>query len=241
MNRGVGLGILVTLAFTMSIATTQVLAGAGSAPPQAPGGTPGPPNQGPTPTATWMPGEGYSPPPDAGQSGGPGNAQSSAQSGLHGKASIYRGTISALTASSLTLTLADASSISLVLTQETRIRIPGPRAQGDTLLVGMHVAAQAMDDSSGSQVVRSVIAIPGQPALAHRVGTVTAYIPGSSITIRAPDGSQYTFALMADTPILPADRAGALDVESHVTIIAPRDTSVLSWTAPGIVVHPPQS
>lgn len=240
MNRSVVLGILVTLVLSLSIATTQVLAGAGSAPPQAPGGTPGPPDQGPTPTGTWMPGEGYGPPPNAGQPGGPANAQSNAQSGLHGKPSIYRGTISALTASSLTLTLADASSLSLVLTPETRIRVPGPKAQGDTLLVGMHVVAHAIDDGSGSQVVRSVMAIPGQPALAHRVGTVTAYSANSSITIRAQDESLYTFALTADARILPADRAATLAVGSRVTIIAPRDTSVLGWTATGIVVHPPQ-
>ena len=168
----------------------------------------------------------------------PGGTPGAPLQGLHGKPTIYRGTLSALDATSLTLTLADGSSITLGLTPDTKIRVPGPKAQGEKLLVGMHVVVQAIADANNNMVARSVMAIPGRPTLAHRVGTVTAYAAGSSITILATDGSSNTFALTADTKILPPGLAAELAVDSRVTIIAPRDVSALGWTATGIVVHP---
>lgn len=90
-------------------------------------------------------------------------------------------------------------------------------------------------------VARAIIAIPGKPTIVHRVGTVTEYTPGISITILAVDGNTYPFTFTADTRILPADRAVELAVGSRVTVIAPRDPGALSWTATGIVVHPATS
>jgi hypothetical protein len=138
----------------------------------------------------------------------------------------------------LTLTLADGASVTIGLTPETRIRVPGPNAQGDRLLVGMQVVAQTIADVNNNLLARSVMAVPGKPARVHRVGTVTGYAPGSSITIQSTDGNSYTFALGADTRILPAERASLLAVGSRVTIIAPRDPSSPAGTAAGIVVHP---
>jgi hypothetical protein len=225
---------MFTIALNLFIGTTVALAGNQASEPRAPGGTPGAPNQAPTPAGTQQPGPGM------GQ--GPGNlpgSQATAQAGMHGKPTIYRGTLSALDASSLTITLEDGTSVVIGITGETRVRVPGPQAQGDTLLVGMHVVVQARADANGNLVARSIMAIPGQPTLTHRVGTVTAYVPGSSVSILASDGQSYTFALTADTKLLPAGLADTLDVDSRVTVIAPRDVSVLGWTATGIVVHPP--
>ena len=172
-----------------------------------------------------------------GPQGTPG-AQATQHAGIHGKHQNYRGTIAALSSSNLTLTLKDGSSVSLSLTADTRIRIPGHKNAGASLQVGMQAMAQAIADGNGNLIAVAVMAIPGKPTRVHRVGTVTAYSPGGSITIQASDGNTYTFNLTADTKTLPAERAGDLAVGSRVTIIAPRDPSSLSSTATGIVVHP---
>jgi hypothetical protein len=190
---------------------------------QAPGGTPGPPGGAATP--------------GGGPATSPGE-QATAHAGLRGKPTLYRGTITALDAAGLTLTLGDGTSVSIGLTAETKIRVPGPNAQGDTLLVGMQVAAWAQTDANGNMIARAVMVIPGKPVTAHRVGTVTEYAAGASITILAVDGNAYTFLLTADTKFLPAERAAELAVGSRVTVIAPRDPAALGWTAAGIVVHP---
>ncbi|HET6847197.1 MAG TPA: DUF5666 domain-containing protein [Anaerolineales bacterium] len=229
------------IAISLLSGTTRALAGGALAEPNAPGGTPGAPNQGTTPTGTLEPGQMHGPPSNPGQ-GMPQNtpgAQATAQAGQHGKPTIYRGTLSAVDASSLTLTLVDGTSVTIAITPETHIRVPGPQAQGDTLVVGMHLVVQAREDSNGNLVARSIMAIPGQPTLTHRVGTVTAYAAGSSLSILAADGQTYSFALTADTKLLPAGLADTLAVDSRVTVIAPRDVSALGWTATGIVVHPP--
>jgi hypothetical protein len=166
-------------------------------------------------------------------------AQATAHAGLHGKPQILRGTISDVQASSITLTLADGSSVPVGITPQTKIHVPGPQSAGDTLVIGMRAVVMAFNDPNGGGLVaRMVIAIPGQPVRAHRVGTVTEYTAGSSITIQAKDGKLYTFALTADTKILPEERAADLAVGSVVTVIAPRVPSSTGWTARGIVVHP---
>ncbi len=95
------------------------------------------------------------------------------------------------------------------------------------LVVGV-LATQAFTSSADAQ---------GLPIALH-VGWVTAYTPGSSITIQGHNGSLATFSLTANTKILPASRAGELAVGSRVTILARRDPSIHGWIAFGIVVHP---
>jgi hypothetical protein len=225
MNKTVIFGALLVLALSFVLTTTHAQAVA----PRAPGGTPGPPG------APGTPGGGQ--PTGTGPQTTPG-AQATAHAGLRGKPTIYRGTISVVDATSLTLTLGDGTSVIVGLTSDTKIRVPGPNAQGDTLLVGMQVVVWVQTDANGNMVARAVMAIPGKPVTAHRVGTVTEYTPGLSITIMAVDGNAYTFGLTAETKILPAERAGELAVGSRVTVIAPRDPAALGWTAAGIVVHP---
>lgn len=231
------LSALVIAALGMASATSPATAAAGL---PAPGGTPGAPPLVGTPTGTLQTGQGNGPPANVGQPAGLGGqntpgAQATAVAGPHGQPTIYRGTISLVDATSLSLTLGDGSPINIGLTSGTRIKVPGPKAQGDTLLIGMQVVVQTIADSSSNPVARSVLAIPAQPSLAHRVGKVTAYAASSSITILSVDGNSYTFVLTADTRILPAGASVALD--ALVTVIAPRDPAGLGWTATGIVVH----
>ena len=157
----------------------------------------------------------------------------------HGKHEHFKGIVTAVDSASLTLTLRDGSSVTIGLTSATQMKFPGPKEPASTgIEKGMTVNVQAIRDQSNNLVALRVMVIPGKPSKIHRVGTVTAYTSGSSITIAAKDGNTYTFTLSGDTKILPAERAGQLAVGSFVTIIAPRDVAGGAAVAKGIVVHP---
>lgn len=178
-----------------------------------------------------------------GQHGNPnkGTPQGNSQGKQHGKPENYKGTISAVSASSVTLTLKDGSTVTIALNTETKIKIPHSKNSETGLETGMTAMVRAFMDESNGLTAKSVMAIPGKPTKAHRVGWVLEYAPGASIMIQASDGASYTFTLTAETKILPAERAGELAVGSRVTIIAPRDPSSETLTAKGIVVHPAES
>lgn len=158
---------------------------------------------------------------------------------LHGKHENYKGTVSAVSADSLTLTLRDGTSVTIGLNSDTRIKFPGRKGSApDGVQAGMNVMAQGIRDQSGNLIAVRVMVIPGKPTKVHRVGAVTAYAAGESISIQDKDGNIYTFTLTGDTKLLPAERAGALEVGSRVTIIAPRDPATGGYDAVGIVIHP---
>jgi hypothetical protein len=159
--------------------------------------------------------------------------------GPKGKPENYRGQILDIGPGSLTLTLSDGSSVTVGLAAETRIKIPAQKGVSlAALQPGMNVMVQARRAPDGALTARTVMVIPGKPTRVHRVGTVTAYSPGDSISIQAHDGQTHTFALAADLKILPPERSGELAVGARVTIIAPRVPGSLTWTARGVVVHP---
>jgi len=155
-----------------------------------------------------------------------------------GKHENFKGTVSAMEAASLTLTLRDGSSVTVSLVADTRFKFPGHKSSLDTLQTGMNVMVQAIRDQGSNLVARSVMVIPGKPTKIHRVGIVTAYTVGASITIQDKDGNTYAFALTSETKLLPAERVGMLGVGSRVTIIAPRDPASGGVTVKGIVIHP---
>ncbi|HLE89881.1 MAG TPA: DUF5666 domain-containing protein, partial [Anaerolineales bacterium] len=137
------------------------------------------------------------------------------------------------------LTLRDGSSVSVGLSADTRMKFPGPKnSTPGSIQPGMNAMVQAIRDQGGNLIARAVMVIPGKPSKIHRVGMVTEYTAGSSITIQDKDGNTYTFALTAETKLLPAERAGMLAVNSRVTIIAPRDPASGGVTVKGIVIHP---
>jgi hypothetical protein len=76
------------------------------------------------------------------------------------------------------------------------------------------------------------------PLPSQKVGWVTAYTPGVSITIWDHKSLYYTYVLTPDIKILPKNRVGELAIGSRVTILARRDPTTLGWIAFGIVVHP---
>lgn len=232
--------VILTMVVGLLLATTQVFASPVTVVAkntEKPHGPPTPIETGVPPTENGM----GVPPAQNGNGAPPAHtpgAQATAHAGLHGKPQIFRGTLTGVNSSSLTMTLADSSSVTIGLTPDTRIHVPGPNSAGDTLVVGMQVVVMAFTDQNNALVARMVVAIPGQPERVHRVGKVTAYTAGSSITIQATDGNTYTFGLTSDTRVLPQDQAANLAVGSLVTIIAPRVPSSPGWIARGIVVHP---
>jgi len=157
----------------------------------------------------------------------------------HGKHENFKGIVSAVDSTSLSLTLRDGSSVTVGLSANTRMRFPGPKTSAPTSIqTGMTAMVQAIRDQSGNLIARAVMVIPGKPTKIHRVGVVTAYTAGSSITIQDKGGNTYTFDITAETKLLPAERAGMLGVGSRVTIIAPRDPASGGVTVKGIVIHP---
>ena len=156
-----------------------------------------------------------------------------------GKKVHYRGLITSLSAGSLIINLADGSSLSLSLDTESDIKIPtlGKTGSVADLLPGMQVTLQAEMTETGL-LVRKLMVIPSKPSRVHRVGEVTAYTPGQTISILAVDGQTYAFKLATDVKILPEERVEQLQVGAWVTIIAPRDVTQMEAVAYGIVVHP---
>jgi hypothetical protein len=158
----------------------------------------------------------------------------------NGKPENYKGTISSVDAGSITVTLKDGSAVTIALGSQTRIRIPKLKdATPADLKTDMKVMVLAIRAQDDSLTAKAVVAIPGKPAKIHRVGTVTAYAEGASITIQdKKDGQTYTFLINAETKILPEERVGLLGVGALVTIICPRDVTGGNALAAGIVVHP---
>jgi Domain of unknown function (DUF5666) len=154
----------------------------------------------------------------------------------------YQGTISAVNSTSLTLTIKNGSSITFVLNNDTKVKIPtlGEAGTIADLFVGEKVNVSAYKAEDNSLVATMIMVVPGKPVKVHRVGVVTDYKAGVSITIQSKDGELTTFTINAQTKILPKDRVDELAVGVMVTIIAPRDVTSNQLVAAGIVVHPPQ-
>ncbi|MGA9398323.1 MAG: DUF5666 domain-containing protein [Anaerolineaceae bacterium] len=150
----------------------------------------------------------------------------------NGKPVNIKGIIASADASSLVVTQDGGSSVTVMITADTRIK--GGVA---SLLPGLQVGVQATE-KDGVLTARSIHVIPGKPVRSHNVGLVTDYQPGVSITIACKDGQSYTFLLTPDAKILPAERLSLLVVGAYVTVISPRDVTTTDLIATGIVVHP---
>jgi len=151
----------------------------------------------------------------------------------------YKGTITFIDAASIELKQKGDVLISIPLSSETVVKIPTKsEATLADLKAGMKVTVKALrvDDVL---TAKKIILIPGKPTKVYKVGVVTDYQPGISITIQAKNASLHTFLVTADTKILPADQADKLVVGAVVTIISPRDVTSLDRTAKAIVIHLP--
>ena len=151
----------------------------------------------------------------------------------------YKGTITFIDATSIEIKQKGDTLVTISLSAETVVKIPTKHdATLTDLKAGMKVTIKALrvDDVL---TAKKIILIPGKPTKVYKVGVVTDYQPGISITIQAKNTSLYTFLVTAETKILPADQADKLVVGAVVTIIAPRDVTSLDRTAKAIVIHLP--
>jgi len=166
----------------------------------------------------------------------------------------FKGTIAGVTATTLDLIVGDGTTERFNLTPESIIKIPtlGLTATWLDLLPGFKANVQAVQDAPGqdpavqdpaaqpapTMTVVKVLVIPGKPIKTHRVGVVTAYTAGSSITIEEKDHKLYTYVLTPTTAILPPELAGQLAVGARVTVVLVTDPLGGPGTAIAIVVHP---
>jgi len=212
--------LFVTLGILLLLATTQVFA----SPVDRPAGAQ-------TPSAARPPGAKATE-----KAGEHVNQQASKAQGKHEN---FKGVINAIDLNSITLTLRDGSSVTVGLSADTRMKFPGYKASTPgSMQPGMQAVVQALRDQNDNLIARRIMIIPGKPAKIHRVGIVTEYTAGNSITIQDKHGNSYTFAIAGETKLLPAERAGTLAVGSRVTIIAPRDPASGGTAVKGIVIHP---
>ncbi len=180
-----------------------------------------------------------------------------------GKKVHFRGSITEVTETSLTLDIGGGNLITFEMDEKTQIKIPtlGQTADWTALNIGVQASVQAIEkvasetpeeeeaegeiqqEETPEEEVAAYLAlkihvIPGKPVRVHRVGVVVDYQPGVEITIQTKDMEQTTFLLTETTKILPAEREEDLAAGVWVTIISRRDPTGGELTAQGIVIHP---
>jgi hypothetical protein len=153
----------------------------------------------------------------------------------------YSGTISAVDAGSLTLTLKDGSQVKFILNTDTKVKISG-LGNGATLAdleAGGSATVRATKDDAGALVADTVEEKTEKAKLTHFAGTVTGYQPGASITIQDKKGASFTFQISADAKIKfdPKNGGDTLAVGSEVTIVALWDPAGGTANAKEIDVH----
>lgn len=155
-----------------------------------------------------------------------------------GKVQNFKGTVTGKEASGLSLTLKDGSVVSLVVNEDTKIKIPTMKnVTLEDINLESQVVVQSRADDTGALVARKIQMIPGKPTKIHRVGVVTGYTAGSSITVMDKDGNSTQYTLDPDTKILPKKSADSLAVDVKVTIISRRNPAGGEPAAQGIVIH----
>lgn len=170
----------------------------------------------------------------------PGKPEKAAKPASHaGKKINIKGVVASFDGGALVLTLNDQSTLSIAVDGATQVRFAGPKdLLAPDLQKDDQVMVQAVKDAGGALLALQVHVIPGKPARVHRVGKVTGYTPGVSITIIDQKGATGTFLITGDTRILPEARKGDLQVGARVTVISPRRPADGPPVAQGIVVHP---
>lgn len=156
--------------------------------------------------------------------------------GKGGKRHGIFGTIATKSSNTFTLSTKEGDVV-VTVSSETKFHIPTKRnATFADLDKGDRVAVSGTPTATGL-MARQVAVAPGKPTIHHRVGKVTAYTPGSSITIQDAQGGSETFALTGQT-IIRNPKGSGVAVGDRVTIVSRRDPSTDTFTASAIVVHP---
>lgn len=160
----------------------------------------------------------------------------------------FKGEVASFDTTQVVITLKDGTLVTILLTEDTLIKAPKlnpnkkPKVEGAPLVVpalqvGMKVSIKAVVQDSTITALK-IRVIPGKPVKVYRVGVVTEYTAGTSLTVLSKSGGSSTFLLTATTKYLPAERMAELAVGRTVTVISPRDVTGAPLVALGVVIHP---
>jgi hypothetical protein len=165
-----------------------------------------------------------------------------AEHGKPQKAVNLRGEIVSAVEGSLVISLRDETLLTVILTEDTIIKIPGKNTElsdmATGLLVGLKVTVKGVLAEDGSLTAQKISVIPGKPVKMSNVGVVSAYTPDVSIEITDKKGEIFVYLLDLNTKYLPVERMAELQVGTLVTIISPRDVTGAPVIAAGVVIHP---
>jgi hypothetical protein len=150
----------------------------------------------------------------------------------------YDGVLTGVGAASITISTTLSGTVTLNVTAATCIRRPPSKGVAlSELTAGLRVQVQARPGAGGGNPEAVRIQVH-KPRKATYVGTVTAYSPGTSLTLQPEaGGSPLTFAITAGTEIKPWHRADDLAVGSEVTAQVLRDFVGANPPALRITVH----
>jgi hypothetical protein len=127
--------------------------------------------------------------------------------------------------------------VTVLVTADTRVRFPGKKnASLSDLHAGDRVAVNGQPTAEGL-AAKHVNILPSKPSFEHRVGTVTAYLPGARLEIKEVRGNQETFSVSADTEVRNA-KGSRVEIGDRVTVVAERESGAETAAARAIVVYP---
>ncbi len=229
MNKKLIFVVLIAMLITLMTVTTVLAAPA----PAAAGA-----KKTPDAAATAKPGKGNS---DSKPGNGGENGNKPTKSPIY-KVLNFKGIVMNVSAESMMLLQNDGSTVTLVFTPQSTVKVPTNSKNSSIadLQINIRVTVHAYMDMETSVIyVRSINVIPGAPAKYNRVGMVTDYQPGVSITIADETGQTQTFVLTVDTQIILQDPTLTLGVDSQVTIVTALHDTAETPTAVAIVVSVP--
>ena len=147
----------------------------------------------------------------------------------------FHGTVKSLAADSFVVTTKKHGDVSIKVNAETKYKVPGVK---DATLANFHVTDRvnvlAVETSDGDLALH-VNLVPGKPISIQRVGTITAYVAGTSITLKDKKGETSTFMIDAETKIEFKRGATEVKVGEQATVVARRDPSTDQYTARAIL------
>ena len=126
--------------------------------------------------------------------------------------------------------------VPVVVNTETKLHVPGLKtATLANFKVGDRVAVLAAEITPGTYTALHVNLIPGKPVSVQRVGTVSAYVAGTSITVTGKKGDISTFTINGDTTTVLKRGATGVTIGEKVTVTARRDPATDNYVAKTIL------
>ncbi|MEK7281735.1 MAG: DUF5666 domain-containing protein [Chloroflexota bacterium] len=148
----------------------------------------------------------------------------------------FLGTIKSKASASLVVTTKKQGDVTVNVNDQTKYHVPGVKdATLANFKEGDKVAVLAVETASGNLALH-VNLIPGRPMFVHRVGTIEAYVAGTSITLKDKKGQSSTVAVNGDTKIVLKRGATEVTVGEQAIVVAKRDPANDQFTAKAIMV-----